>query len=110
LFKRIIKNKIRRQKMPRKNERKEQETIEISSSGVSRFVACLVKGEKKEFIHLGALFGEGVTACDRKIGDIIFDSCIKVNCPECVAETNYRDKHPEAARKRMGIITHKGER
>ena len=41
------------------------------------------------------------------MGSVMSGRDVTVNCPECVAEMRYRSKHPEAARKKFGIVTHK---
>jgi hypothetical protein len=61
-------------------------------------------------VHLGFLFSR-VTACGLNDipGDILLQSDVDVDCPECVAEMRYRRTHPDAAKKMPGIVTCKAE-
>jgi len=95
-----------------KLEKEEKKTMKISTPDFSQFVACFEKGkeeEEKKILHLGVLFQEGLTVCDRKIGYIVMTKHIEIDCSDCIAELKYRREHPEVRGKKIGILTHKGE-
>ena len=105
----------RRKEMEEKTEKLtkgRKKTMKISTPDFSQFVSCLEKGKEEEeerILHLGVLFKEGLTVCDRKIGYIVMTKHIEINCPDCIAELKYRRDHPEVRGKKIGIMTHKGE-
>ena len=80
-------------------------TVEIKGlPALSETLGCYTKED--EFTHLGRLFIR-LTVCGKPMGDTILSKNVTVNCPECVAEMRYRSKHPEAAKKEFGVVTHK---
>ena len=82
-----------------------ENTIEIKGlPDFSEILGCYRKEDK--FTHLGKLFIR-LTVCGKPMGDPILSRDVTVNCPECVAEMRYRNKHPEAAKKEFGVVTHK---
>ena len=70
----------------------------------SEILGCLV--EDDNFTHLGQLFIRR-TACGKPIGGTILSRNVDITCPTCIAEIRYRAEHPEAAREKMGVVTHK---
>jgi len=81
----------------------------ITISGLPAFspiVGCGADVSGDQCIHIGALFIRK-TACGLPIGDVLMTGSFTVDCPECKAEIRYRNKHPECANERMGIITHR---
>ena len=82
-----------------------ENTVEIKGlPAFSETLGCYTKED--EFTHLGRLFIR-LTVCGKSMGDMILSRDVTVNCPECVAEIRYRGKHPEAAKKEFGVVTHK---
>lgn len=91
-----------------RDKQDKKDTIEIKNlSDFSSILGCLAAGDN--YIHLGALFVRR-TACGKPMGDTILSRDVTINCPDCVAETKYRAKHPEAAREQLGVVTHKKKR
>ena len=87
---------------------KEKDVVEIRNlPDFSEILGCSL--EEDNFTHLGALFA-GKTACGKPLsGSVIVSRSITVDCPECAAEIRYRSKHPDAAKKSFGVVTHKKE-
>ena len=82
-----------------------EDTVEIKGlEDFSSILGCTALGDK--YIHLGALFTRR-TACGKSLQDSLLSRDVTVNCPECVAESKYRQGHPEAAGKQLGVVTHK---
>ena len=83
----------------------DKNTIEIKGlPDFSNRLGCFTIGN--EFTHFGSLFPE-ITVCGKQIESVMTGRDVTVNCPECVAEMKYRHKHPEAAKKNFGVVTHK---
>ncbi|XOB42438.1 MAG: hypothetical protein ACKKMP_00025 [Candidatus Nealsonbacteria bacterium] len=83
----------------------DENTVEIKGlPDFSETIGCYTGND--EFTHLGRIF-ISLTACGKPLEGMISDRHITVNCPECVAEIRYRGKHPEAAKKEFGVVTHK---
>jgi len=94
--------------MTKKESNDEKNTVTIENlPDLSSILGCFTKTD--DFTHLGALFVRR-TACGKPMGDTILSRDITINCPDCVAEIRYRSEHPEAARKEMGVVTHKRKR
>ena len=58
------------------------------------------------FVHIGMLFMR-ITACGRRMGNILMSDDMIINCPECVAEMKYRKEHPDAAKQDLSVVTHR---
>ena len=85
---------------------KKTKKIEIKNlPDFSEVVGCLEAGQKK-YMHLGGLFVRK-TVCGKELGNILMSRDVTITCPDCIAEIEYRADYPEAAKKRMGVVTHK---
>jgi len=85
-------------------QRRSRDTIEIGNlPDPSPLRGCSVAGDK--FTHLGRS-DVGLTACGKTIGNLMLSGDVIVDCPNCVAEIRYRFSHPEAAKRKTGVVTH----
>lgn len=83
----------------------ERKTVEIKGlPDFSPILGCRSPGD--DFTHLGALIIQR-TACGKPTGDMLLGRDVTVDCPECVAEIEYRSGNPQAAKRPLGVVTHK---
>jgi len=84
----------------------QKESICFEIPDFSEILGCFSSEGRPNDVHFGGLI-QGLTACGRPMGDAILGGQIEVNCPDCISEFKYREAHPEAAREKIGIVTHK---
>ncbi|MBU2633225.1 hypothetical protein KJ751_01845 [Patescibacteria group bacterium] len=59
-----------------------------------------------DFVHIASIETRK-TACGKQPENFLLGRDFYLNCPECLAEIQYRHDHPEATKEDLGTVCHK---